>query len=875
MPNMFYKNFERSIHFSLRFYTIICTTLVAFLLPSKGWSQSTRDGRSAALAVTGTVVDDEGTYLERFVSPELNDAGQVLIRAIVENVNGVRGQGYFLSSGTGNDLTTIVISGQDLGDGNTLSRALGSHNKEIFNNLGEVAFLGELNDDSDDQALFLGSSQGLTRLARVNDPVPHENGGILGQQPTSLDYHLLGNPQLNDAGQVSFTGGIKDGDDNARLDIARLGAFRASTSGVTGIAREFQSISIAGDDATLIWNNPTDSSGRAAAGDINSAGQVLFSGRIRETGKDDYSGVFVYSGGQVVRATAAGDSIPGSNETLKSFSHLYLDDSGGSHFASLLNDAGGEESGRAYFYASSSELTQLARTGQLLADGNTLDTNRLDQVTPQHNESGQVAFYSVIRDTNENFIATGLFVAGEDELVEIVRCGDDTPDGDGQFSIASNAHERIIGLNDAGVVAFRDSLTDAGNLSGTGIFLSDGIDTVTVVRRWDEIDGDRIRGLNQAPNLGDLNNFGQVIYENESAEDVIYIFTPDLHYRADGNGSFDEGDNWTLSLDPGDPHDTFFATDTDITVTAEAGSRKVNSLEIGGGEGLATFNLSQGASIEVAEQVTVLEGGMLGVEGVVVGDVINTGGILAPGTSPGTFNLAGDLTITGDSDLEIELGGTVQGETYDLLSQSDGITGVSLGGTLTVRLIDDFASSITSDDSFTVLTSDNPLIGTFTNIASNERLSISGGSFLVTYGDGSASPNQVVLSDFEPTAVPLVTFSEWLLEEGFPSGSGPQDDSNGNGVPNLLHYFFGNPEGRSNISEVRTNGANFSWSFAVPRDVTGVTMISRITSDLSADSWEIGPIPSLASTNGTHRIYTVTVPLSENPLFIRLEFQLE
>ena len=857
-----------------RFHVLIAILALILLTSPLTWAQSTTDGRSATLAVSDTVVDAEGTYIKYLRTPYLNDAGQVLIVAPLRDVNDDSvGTSLFITSETDDNLTMIAASGQDLGDGNTLKRI---YRYPSFNNAGEVAFIGSLNDDSDDRALFLGSSQGLTRLARVGDTIAHEDpnevGGTLGQRPSGYGYHLMGNVRLNDAGQVSFTAGIKDADDNARL-----GAFRASTSGLTQIAREYQSIP--GDNARLFWSSFR--TGGGATGKINSAGLVLFKAGIDETNGPQYpNGLFLNSGDQVVRRMDAGSVIPGSSETFRQFSELYLDNSGGFHFYSVINDASDVEVGTAYFYASGSEITELARTGQPLADGNTLDISRMQRPHPHHNESGQVAFFSRNRDPEGNSIGGSLFVAGANGLVEIARRGDAAPDGNGKFGISQVAHERIIGLNDAGVVAFRDTLYDTAisYRAHEGIFLSDGIDTVTVVRDRDVIEGRSMRSLNDAPNLGGLNNFGQVIYEAEWGDAVINIFTPDLHYRADVDGSFDEGVNWTLSLNPGAPHDVFLAADTNITVTAGAGSRTINSIEIGGGEGLATLHLGQGSTINVTEQVTVLEGGALRGGGVIAGDVINDGGSLAPGASPGTLKIEGDLNISGNSGLEIELGGTVQGENYDLLSQDDGTQGISLGGILTIKFIDGFASSITSDDSFTVLTSDAPLNGAFTNVASGQRLSTSGdlGSFLVTYGDGSTTPSQVVLSDFEATPVLSMTFSEWIVAEGLPPGSrGALDDPDGNGVSNLLHYFFGNPEGRSSIHELQRDGSDLTWSFAVPKHVTGVTVTSQTSDNLSPNNWHPGPAPTLTSTNATHHIYTVTVTSTEDTLFMQLQIQLD
>lgn len=62
-------------------------------------------------------------------------------------------------------------------------------------------------------------------------------------------------------------------------------------------------------------------------------------------------------------------------------------------------------------------------------------------------------------------------------------------------------------------------------------------------------------------------------------------------------------------------------------------------------------------AILTSRQVLVLENGILGGTGTIVGDVINLGGIVLPGSSPGTLNLQGDLSFLRGT-LEIEISPT-------------------------------------------------------------------------------------------------------------------------------------------------------------------------------------------------------------------------
>jgi hypothetical protein len=80
-------------------------------------------------------------------------------------------------------------------------------------------------------------------------------------------------------------------------------------------------------------------------------------------------------------------------------------------------------------------------------------------------------------------------------------------------------------------------------------------------------------------------------------------------------------------------------------------------------------------------------GGALQGTGTLTGNVVNTGSILAPGSSPGALRIVGTYTQGPTGTLNIELGGTISGTQYDVLN----VTGAaSFNGTLNVSLINGF-----------------------------------------------------------------------------------------------------------------------------------------------------------------------------------------
>ena len=122
-------------------------------------------------------------------------------------------------------------------------------------------------------------------------------------------------------------------------------------------------------------------------------------------------------------------------------------------------------------------------------------------------------------------------------------------------------------------------------------------------------------------------------------------------------------------------------------------------------------------------------------------------GTIEAGLSPGTLELAGLIDLGGTSILKFEIGGTTQGIDFDFINATDT---VNLDGSLNIELINGFQQSISSTDSFTILSADL-LNGTFAGLADGAVLSdIHGlGTFTINYSNGD-----VVLSDFQLNAIP-------------------------------------------------------------------------------------------------------------------------
>ena len=158
-------------------------------------------------------------------------------------------------------------------------------------------------------------------------------------------------------------------------------------------------------------------------------------------------------------------------------------------------------------------------------------------------------------------------------------------------------------------------------------------------------------------------------------------------------------------------------------ISAIGGSLSAQSVSNTGGQLIVGDTLQVGQSLEITDGevdahrielgvlATVnLAGGILGVDEF-IGDLVNTGGTLAPGASPGHTSISGDYLQLLDATLQMEIGGLSPGVEYDTLSVGGTAT---LGGTLEVSLFD-FGTgpfSPAAGDSFDILSAET-LVGEF------------------------------------------------------------------------------------------------------------------------------------------------------------------
>jgi hypothetical protein len=148
---------------------------------------------------------------------------------------------------------------------------------------------------------------------------------------------------------------------------------------------------------------------------------------------------------------------------------------------------------------------------------------------------------------------------------------------------------------------------------------------------------------------------------------------------------------------------------------------------------------------EILFKVVVLEGGVLKGIGTVAGIDVQTGGILAPGNSPGCIVSNGDLTLAGS--YNVEIAGTTACTEHD---QTDVTGAVDVtGATLDVSILNSYIPKL--NDTFVIIKNDaaDAVTGTFTGLVEGASIVKDSVTYQISYigGDG----NDVVLT---ATAVP-------------------------------------------------------------------------------------------------------------------------
>ncbi|QEG37116.1 DUF7453 family protein [Bythopirellula goksoeyrii] len=424
-----------------------------------------------------------------FSSVVLNNAEQVAFTALLAGTSGGGADDTGIYYGNGTTLTKIVREGQTVpGGSNTLSSfANPLFSAFSFNDAGQVAFNSSVAvhtpDPGTHRAVFMGDGTALTQIVRTGQTTPDGNNV----------YQNLGDPALNDSGQVAF---LSD------LDGLGSGIYGHMGSMLSQVVRDGEMVPDGNGTFSRIAGNasPSDTT-------LNNAGQSAFVGLLTGTsgGDSDDSGIFRSDSQSLTEIARKGQNAPDGNGTFLLFSSSIappaINDAGQVAFLSFLDStSGGTIDDRGIFLGDGSTIVQMVREGESAPNGNGIFS---DFQFPSLNNMGQVAFHSDLNDTTGGLSDdSGIFRSDGASLVQIAREGQPVPKGTGNFLSFTDP-----AINEAGQMVFYASYSSFGR----GIFFyDDSLGLIPLAQVDDEFLGSTIRQVGFAQK--GFNNHGQVAY---------------------------------------------------------------------------------------------------------------------------------------------------------------------------------------------------------------------------------------------------------------------------------------------------------------------------------------------------------------------------
>ncbi len=137
----------------------------------------------------------------------------------------------------------------------------------------------------------------------------------------------------------------------------------------------------------------------------------------------------------------------------------------------------------------------------------------------------------------------------------------------------------------------------------------------------------------------------------------------------------------------------------------------------------------------------IYDGGSLKGSGTVTGNVnIATGGVIAPGESPGCFNIGGNLTMTGTYEFEIE--GEEACDDYDQIIVAGGVS--VAGATLDLARLSSYLPELNSEYILVQNDGSNAVTGEFDGWAQGAQVVVDQVTYEIDYAGGDG--NDVVLT---------------------------------------------------------------------------------------------------------------------------------
>jgi hypothetical protein len=313
--------------------------------------------------------------------------------------------------------------------------------------------------------------------------------------------------------------------------------------------------------------------------------------------------------------------------------------------------------------------------------------------------------------------------------------------------------------------------------------------------------------------------------------------------------------------------------DGDITIASNGSNAVVNLNSLtnyGGGTNAVTMTVDAG-TVEMTNGLTVETNATLAGSTTVDGSVTNNGTI-SPGSSPGHLNFTRNLVLAAASRLRMEVAGYAPGQ-LDLVTVGGQVT---LGGTLSVTLLNSFPSVMTNGAGFTVLTAGSPLTGAFANVASGGTLVTTDGyaRFTVRYaGENTLRLTDLVIMDRDSDGLPDWWEDSFGLDKT--NSADAAGDSDGDGASNLNEFAAGtNPTNAASLFRVvsvqqESNDVRLTWA-----TVGGKSYRVQTNGNMFVPFADFGPLISVigAGESTTNFVDSNAVPNAATRYYrVRLE----
>ena len=546
-------------------------------------------GEMTVLFRTGDIAPDGAGRFADFYAPVINNFGDIAFTAGLDlDSNGTRdGSGVCFVD---RDATASMIQRV----GQAAPGVWGGNFAEFadvrLNDAGDIACSASLDDlapglEHTAMATYMWRDGVIDQVVRSGAVVP--GGGANFEWPVT--------PSMNQSGQLAFAAGLTGS------ATATTGIYRYDAGALITIAQ-------GGDAGPITGGDFHRTPGPAV---INNAGQVAFDATL--TGSAVSFGLFradVSVGGSVSYDPIALDGELAPEPPATEF-HSFLDydmdptDAPTVVFNAVLDG----EALYGVYRAVTAGTYRIRNEGAEVPDTTARYFTYFDSLDIVDGNQ-----FSFIAHSENRVSYAEHYTAIYQWTTRLVETGDTAPDGNGEFDVIHNQ-----ALNNSDVVLFEASLRDTlgHDTDSHGLFLTDGDDLVTVVRTGDELAGGTVVAVAATvrPDKGGakvLLDDGTAVFSAilDDGREVLGKYTPDLHWKSYGSAGMvvlNAADRWTLGLRPSPAHRCYVASGGELLLAPVASAMSVRSLQLGGGTGLTDLVFEEMCyGIQVEETFTIM-----------------------------------------------------------------------------------------------------------------------------------------------------------------------------------------------------------------------------------------------------------------------------